>query len=160
MAVLALAAGSACGGGAVELQGIDLPVAETPAIVEDVTWAVAFTADFPADFWSGGEHRYRMLLDCPVLAAEVATSAINFRVTDLTLLQPGPVYLRPAGLSHALLQPPQPGSINPDQPTIAALSLVGNSRQDADEAARTCEGTFEYDGGQTVPLTPLEPFQP
>jgi len=150
---------AACGE-TVQLEGIDLPVAATPALAEDGSWAVAFTADFPAGFWQAGEHRYRMLLDCPVLSAEVATSAISFRSTDLVPVQSRKVYLRAAGLSDDILLPPLPGSIHPQQPTVAALTLIGSTRNDADAAVETCTGTLEFDGTDNATMSPIEPFQP
>jgi hypothetical protein len=157
-ALLALA-GPACGK-TITLDGVDLPVAATPALAEGGTWAVAFTADFPSGFWPPGEHRYRMLVDCPALATEYATAAISFQSTELVPVQPRSVYLRAAGLSNDILLPPLPGAIHPAQPTIAALTVIGNNRDAADQAVSTCTGTIEYDGTGSTTLSPIEPFQP
>ena len=141
------------------LEGIDLPVAETPASVAENTWALPFLADLPAGYWDAGPHRYRFLIDCPAVGQTVESNPVEFRVTPLVGTLDGPVYLRLSGLSDGIIQPPNVGSINPRQPTIAVVSFLGLSLSTIEEAAE-CAGVMEFDGDRQEPMLPGDPFRP
>lgn len=145
----------------VELSGLDLPVAATPAAVEQSTWGLPFVAEFPPGYWAEGGHRYRFVFDCPVLPnPEFASPAIDFRVTTLTPTLNGPVYIRVVGLSDGIMMPPNVGAIHTEQRTIAAVTFLGLDQETIDAATADCIGTMEFDGGTTEPMLPGEPFRP
>ena len=141
------------------LEGIDLPVAETPASVAENLWALPFVAELPAGYWSAGQHRYRFVIDCPALGDPVESNAIEFMATPLIPTLQGPVYIRLSGLSDGIITPANVPSINPDQETIAAVTFMGLSLDTIDQAV-ACEGTMEFDGGQAEAMRPGEPFRP
>ena len=142
-----------------ELAGADLPLAEKPDTVEQATWGLPFAVEFPAGYWEAGAHRYRFLIDCPVLEAEVESLPVEFRVTPLTPTLNKTVYLRMAGLSDGIMMPANVRAIHPDQATTAVVTFLGLSQATIDEAS-SCEGLVEFDGDRAELMQPGEPFRP
>ncbi len=150
---------SACGSEA-ELSGIDLPLAEAPENVEGSGWGLPFLAEFPSGFWEEGGHRYRFVIDCPVLGEKLESTSRDFQVSSLTPTLSDPVYIRLSGLSHDILQPTFSGSFSPTQDTIAAVTYMGISDEAVAEATDSCTGLIEFDGDQSAEMLPGKPFRP
>jgi hypothetical protein len=145
---------AACGS-TVELAGTDLPVAASPATVEQATWGLPFVAEFPAGYWSEGGHRYRFVIDCPVLPqGEIESIPLDFRVTTLTRTLNGPVYIRMGGLSDGIMMPANVGAVHPDQQTVAAVTFLGLDEVTTSAASDQCVGVMEFDGDQSEPMVP------
>lgn len=142
------------------LAGIDLPPAEVPEDLEGGGWAITFTRDFEPGFWSEGSHAYTMALVCdPLLDQPMRASPVFIEVTPSQQVIDDTVYLRIVGLSHLLLGPRTLDSINPEQRTKAALTVLGTSASAAQEAFATCTGAFFADSDEPLPMTPEEPFR-
>lgn len=141
------------------LEGIDLPPAAVPDDVGE-TWAVLFTHEFAPGSWEQGGHTYELALACDVIVDEpVRSQPIQFTVAPADLID-HPVYLRIVGLSVDLMGPPNVGLIDLQQPTTAALTIIGASESDAKEAAQTCAGAIFYDDAEPLPLSPQPAFRP
>jgi hypothetical protein len=144
----------------VELQGIDFPPASTPESLPQVTWAVPFVAAFPAGHWSEGKHSYSIELKCPPLATEVATPALTFDVSRFVTLLDVPLYLRLGGLSTSATGAIDAGVMHPDQVTQAIVTVLGVTREAADQAVAECSGSLLADGGDPVPMVPGTLYRP
>lgn len=157
-AVIALAA-TACASEE-PLEGIDLPPAATPDTIDAGTWAVRFTHDFAPGAWNQGTHAYALALACDAILDEpMRTDPINFTVAPGEVLDQE-VYLRVVGLSSDTVGPPNVGSIDPQQSTTAALTIVGVSESAANQAAEGCAGAIFFDDADPLPLVPEPPFRP
>ena len=143
------------------LDGIDLPPAAVPETIEPSSWAVTFSHDFAPGTWSEGTHAYELALACEAILDEpTRTQPLAFDVLSPTELFDQPIYLRVVGLSHFLMGPQTVFTIDPKQPTKAALTIIGVSEADAIEATQSCAGAVFYDGLDPLPLVPQPPFQP
>ncbi len=98
----------------------------------------------------------RLQRRCWIRANGGATSETN----DVTPLNT-PVYLRLGGLSTNTLGPPNVQTIHPDQLTIALVTIVGTTEEQAALAAESldCEVIIVWDGGAEE-LSPMEPYRP
>lgn len=128
-------------------------------------WAISFEYPFPENFWSVGDHRYGFYIECPLLMQEsYGGEWIWFRVTDEAIVPvyKMPVYLRLAGLSFGPLAPISMDTIHHEQVTIAVVTLLGLTEEDAKLATTSpdCVILMNWDGVSTQILTPGEPFQP
>jgi hypothetical protein len=116
----------------------------------------------PDDAWRIGFHRYALHVDCPILAQDsLAGEWRDFVVTnDVTPLNV-PVYMRLGGLSTGALGPPNVQTIHPDQVTIALVTIVGVTEEQAAIAAESpdCEVVVVWDGGAEE-LSTAEPYRP
>jgi hypothetical protein len=125
-------------------------------------WAIPFMYQMPEDAWGIGFHRYALHVDCPILAQDsLAGEWRDFVVTnDVTLLDV-PVYLRLGGLSTGALGPPNVQNIHPDQLTIALVTIIGVTEEQAGIAAESpdCEVVLVWDGGAEE-LSAAEPYRP
>lgn len=133
---------------------------EGPALIGD--WAISFQYEFPATFWAIGDHQYGFFMDCQELGQEGGSEWRVFQVTNFTAMLDEPIYLRLAGLSTGTLAPINLEAIHPDQVTIAIITFVGVTEQQALDAAASpdCEILVGWDGIRTQSLTAGEPFQP
>jgi hypothetical protein len=138
-----------------------LPTAIPPQSVPG-TWAVPFEYEFAPEFWSVGMHRYGYYIDCPVLGNNVAGEWQNFRVSEDVSRFVAPVFLRLGGLSYGRLGPISTDAIHPQQATIAVVTILGVSAEDAARMATTaeCQVLMRWDDVATQLLIPGEPFQP
>lgn len=119
--------------------------------------AVSFTRDFPPGFWEAGSHAYRLVLTCPTQNFD--PPVVRFTVTP-DAPQVETVFLRFDGPGRSPLSPSDLGSVHPDDPTVAVVTLAGMTEADADEARARCHGTVVYDGQDPVPLVPGAYFTP
>lgn len=143
------------------LEGIDLPPASLPAEFEDSIWAVEFSSGFEPGFWEEGAHKYSLHLDCPVALDEaIDTNLIRFESNSAVNLFSTPVYLRLVGLADNQTGPGNMFSINPEQPTIAIITIIGLERDDAHAAADVCEGEIRYDDSGRAALAAGQPVRP
>jgi hypothetical protein len=141
-----------------------LPTAIPPDNVGG-TWAVSFEYPFPPDFWNIGRHSYGFYIDCPLLMPESYGSEwIWFGVTDEDWMPEIklPVYLRIGGISLDPLGPITIDTIAPAWSTIAVVTLLGLSEEDAKLATTSsdCVILINWDEVNTQIMTPGEPFQP
>lgn len=137
-----------------------MPPASIPDEIDPEQWAVEFSHDFGPAFWGEGPHAYQLFLDCPGLEEAQVESEVNLFAasTDFPTFD-DPVRLRIAGLSTTPLGPSDLSFVNPDQDTIALITVVGLSQAEVDEASQ-CTGEVFWDEGQSAPLEPEEPFRP
>jgi hypothetical protein len=141
---------------------VSLPTAIAPAEITGV-WAISFQHTFPDNFWPIGQHEYGFFIDCPVLGQiDSAGEYRVFQVTNAATRFDGPVYFRLAGLSTGILAPINVDGIHPEQSTIAVVTIIGVSEEQAQDAvgAEDCEVVFGWDGLAAENLVAGEPFQP
>ena len=128
------------------------------------TWAISFSYEFPAGFWLEGDHRYGFYMDCPVLQQfNVPSEYRDFTVTLDTIAFESPVYLRLGGLSTGALAPINLDAIHPDQATVAVVTVVGVTEEQARQAAGQpgeCDLVIGWDGPNAQTLVAAEPFRP
>jgi hypothetical protein len=139
-----------------------LPTAVGPE-VQPGTWAVSFSYEFPAGFWPEGAHRYGFYMDCPVLQQfNVPSEYIDFTVTQETAAFDSPIYLRLGGLSTGALAPINLDAIHPDQATVAVVTVLGVTEDQARQAGQTseCEIVIGWDTVNAQTLIAAEPFRP
>ena len=141
-----------------------LPTAVPPETFAG-SWAISFEYYFPENYWSVGDHRYGFYIDCPLLMQErVGSDWVWFRATDEEIMPiyELPVYLRLGGLSFGALAPISMDTIHYKQATIAVVTLLGITEEDAKLASTSadCVVFINWDVGSTQILTPGEPFQP
>lgn len=118
---------------------------------------MSFTRSFPPDFWSPGDHAYRMVVVCPT--QRIGPPVVRFVVDpDAPLL--GTVYLRFDGPGRHLMAPADLGPVNPADTTVAVVTLAGMTEQDVEEARAECDASIVYDGLDPEPLEPGAPFSP
>jgi hypothetical protein len=142
-----------------ELQGIDLPPASMPDNFDLDVWAISFSREFEPGSWNAGSHTYSLNLDCPILFDEpVQTSERSFSVTPLARSFDH-VYLRLNGVSATIVGPTGLFALRPDQPTTAAITVIGVAKENARDAA-SCAGEVKVDGGRAEPLIAGQPFRP
>lgn len=144
------------------LPAASLPTAVPPEGVTDV-WAISFSYEFPGDFWPVGQHQYGFFMDCPELGQlESAGEWRFFQVTNAAPSFEQPIYFRLAGLSTGSLDPINVDAINPGQATIAVVTILGISEEQALAAtdSATCEIVFGWDGMRAENLIAGEPFRP
>ena len=126
-------------------------------------WAISFEYPFPENFWNVGYHRYGFYIECPLLNQDnFGSEWRRFIVDEEVPKYDSPVYLRLAGLSYGPLAPITTDSINPGQATIAVVTLLGVTEDDAKLATTSpdCVILMNWDAVSTEVLTPGEPFQP
>ncbi len=119
--------------------------------------AVSFTRTFEPGFWTEGEHAYRLVITCP--ARSVGPPPVSFAVSKDTE-RVDTAYLRPDGPGTSPLSPSDLSSVNPDDTTVAIVTLAGMTSTDAEDARNACTGTIVYDGLDPEPLEPSLPFSP
>lgn len=139
-----------------------LPTAVPPE-TQPGAWAVPFSYQFPEGTWGVGFHRYALRVNCPTLAqVGLAGEWRDFVVTNEATPLKTPVYLRLGGLSTATLGPPNLQTIHPDQLTIARVTILGATEEQAAAAAKAedCEVIVGWDGIRAEQLLPGEPFRP
>lgn len=141
-----------------------LPTAVPPDTIAG-SWAISFEHPFPDDFWAAGVHRYGFYIDCPLLMQEsYGSDWVFFYVTEDEFLPEyeTPIYLRLGGLSFGPLAPISMDTIRPEQATIAMVTLLGITEEDAKLAVTSsdCVVMMNWDERFTEFLTPAEPFQP
>jgi hypothetical protein len=129
------------------------------------SWAVSFEYEFPPNFWSLGRHSYGYFVDCPLLMSESSGSEWYwFTVVDWEWMPEFklPVYLRLGGLSMGLLEPITMDTIAPEWSTIAVVTVLNLSEEDAKLASTSsdCVILINWDEVFTKVLIPGEPFQP
>lgn len=110
-----------------------------------------------------GFHRYGFFIECPLLNQNSYGSEWRrFIIDEEVPKYDTPVYLRLAGLSYSPLAPITTDSINPEQATIAVVTLLGVSEEGAKLATSSpdCVILINWDAVSTEVLTPGEPFQP
>lgn len=143
-----------------ELEGIDLPPASMPDDIDSAQWAVPFSHEFGADFWTEGPHVYQLVLDCPGIGQDrVESQLVAFRAGSEHPTIDQPVHLRLSGLSTTTMGTPDLQFVSTMQDTIALLTVVGITEGQRD-AAEECTGEVRWDDGQSAPLLPGEPFRP
>ena len=139
-----------------------LPTA-VPPDTQPGSWAIPFTYQFPEGTWGVGFHRYALRVDCPILAQEsLAGEWRDFVVTNETSPLNTPVYLRLGGLSTATLGPPNVQTIHPNQLTIAVVTIIGVTEEQASVAGESedCEVIIGWDGSRAEELSPAQPYRP
>ena len=139
-----------------------LPTAVGPE-AQPGTWAVSFSYEFPAGFWPEGAHPYGFYMDCPVLQQfNVPSEYRDFTVTQETIAFDSPVYLRLGGLSPGALALINLDAIHPDQATVAVVTLLGVTEDQARQADQTseCEIVIGWDAVNAQTLIAAEPFRP
>ncbi|MFP4552242.1 MAG: hypothetical protein ACLFRT_00165 [Actinomycetota bacterium] len=142
------------------LEGVDLPPASIPDDLDPAQWAVAFSHDFGPGFWDEGPHAYQLFLDCPdAEEAQVESEVVLFAANPDSPTFDAPVHLRVGGLSTTPLGSSDVRFVNPEQKTIALVTVVGLSREEVDAVSR-CTGEVFWDEGSSAPLRPGEPFRP
>jgi len=127
------------------------------------SWAVSFSYEFPAGFWLEGDHRYGFYMNCPVLQQfNVPSEYRDFTVTQDTIAFESPVYLRLGGLSTGALAPINLDAIHPDQPTVAVVTVIGVTEDQARQAGELseCEMVIGWDAINAQTLVAAEPFRP
>ncbi|MFV2043362.1 MAG: hypothetical protein ACC700_09055 [Anaerolineales bacterium] len=110
-----------------------------------------------------GFHRYALRVDCPILAQEgLAGEWRGFVVSNDSSLLNTPVYLRLGGLSTGTLGLPNVQTIHPDQLTIAVVTILGVTEEQASVAAESddCVVFVAWDGSRAEQLAPAEPYKP
>lgn len=125
-------------------------------------WAIPFAYQMPDGTWGVGFHRYALHIDCPILAQDnLAGQWRDFVATKDVAPLNTPVYLRLGGLSTNTLGPPNVQTIHPDQLTIALVTIIGATEEQAALAAESldCEVVIVWDGGAEE-LSPMEPYRP
>lgn len=139
-----------------------LPTAVPPDQGATGNWAIGFRHEFPTGSFGEGRHRFRLLVHCLVLVAQDINSDWQFfEISDQAPLQPGPVYLRLAGLSSDPLasQALASGTLHPNQKVVAVMHWVGIPRASADLVASQCETLIFWDNTGRQSLAVGEPFQ-
>ncbi|MGH2619441.1 MAG: hypothetical protein ACRDHG_02565 [Anaerolineales bacterium] len=139
-----------------------LPTAVGPE-AQPGTWAVSFSYEFPTGFWLEGDHRYGFYMDCPVLQQfDVPSEYRDFTVTQETIAFESPVYLRLGGLSTGALAPINLEAIHPDQATVAVVTLIGVTEEQARQAVQAgeCDMVIGWDAVNAQTLVAAEPFRP
>jgi hypothetical protein len=109
-----------------------------------------------------GFHRYALHVDCPILAQDsLAGQWRDFVVTNDVTLFNAPIYLRLGGLSTGTLGPTNVQTIHPDQLTIALVTIIGVTEEQAVIAAESsdCEVVVVWGGGAEE-LSAMEPYRP
>ncbi len=125
-------------------------------------WAIPFSYQMPEGTWGIGFHRYALHVDCPILAQDsLAGQWRDFVVTDDIAPLNTPVYLRLGGLSTATLGPPNVQAIHPDQLTIALVTIIGVTEEQAAIAAESpdCEVVVVWGRGAEE-LSAMKPYRP
>jgi len=125
-------------------------------------WAIPFIYQMPEGTWGIGFHRYALHVDCPILAQDSLSGEWrDFVVTNDATLLNVPVFLRLGGLSTGTLALPNVRNIHPDQVTIALVTIIGVTEEQAGIAAESsdCEVIVVWDGGAEE-LSPAEPYRP
>lgn len=140
---------SACGGGSLSPANV--------AAEPGGTFAVSFTRTFPPEFWEPGPHAYRLVITCP--ARQVGPPVVRFEVSE-DAPSSGTVYLRFDGPGRSILSPADLAAVNPDDTTVAVVTLAGMNEIAAEEAREDCDGTVVYDGLDPESLEPGPPFSP
>lgn len=138
-----------------------LPTAVPPRNIPGA-WAISFEYPFPSSFWNEGSHRYGFLIDCPILLEENITGEWRwFNTVDEAQLFESPIFLRLGGLSHGLLAPIVIDTIHPEQATIAVVTILGVTLENAELATSSpdCEVLIRWDDKATEILSAGEPFQ-
>jgi hypothetical protein len=138
-----------------------LPTAVPPDSAEIGNWAVTFRYDFPDAFWVPGDHTYGFVISCPGQALDFNSEWIFFRVSESTLPQPFPIYLRLYGLSQEPFTPAylDEGRINPAQATAAVVHLVGLTGEQVEEAQEECEVLLAWDQNPPQALEVSDVFE-
>jgi hypothetical protein len=138
-----------------------LPTAVPPRNIPGA-WAISFEYPFPSGFWNEGAHRYGFLIDCPILLEEsIAGEWRWFNTVEEAQLVESPIFLRLGGLSYGLLAPIDRDTIHPEQTTIAVVTILGVTLEDAELAISSpdCEVLIRWDDKATEILSAGEPFQ-
>jgi len=147
----------------------DLPTAVPPdpnqlRFGQAGTWAISFSHEFPANFWSAGPHQYTLITDCPIVAGGGETVVQQaFIATDEAPLHTGPIYLRLGGLSTGVVDQiiESIRTINPRQPTIAVVTFPRLPEEALEAITEQCSATFIWDVETNVQeLAPQTPFEP
>jgi len=139
-----------------------LPTAVGPE-TQPGSWAVSFSYEFPAGFWLEGDHRYGFYMNCPVLQQfNVPSEYRDFTVTQDTIAFESPVYLRLGGLSTGALAPINLEAIHPEQPTVAVVTVIGVTEDQARQAGQPgeCEMVIGWDAVNAQTLVAAGPFRP
>jgi len=147
---------------------IELPMPESlPTAVQPKSvgsnWAISYQHSMPTGFWSEGVHTYGFLMTCPFLGQiETGTEWQQLKVSDSAPLLPDPVYLRLSGQNTGPMNDIIVDAINPAQETIAVITIVGVSEDNANKAFNSpdCQVVMRWDSKGTEILEPLPPFQP
>lgn len=145
-----------------QIEPTSLPTAVGPE-AQPGTWAVSFSYEFPAGFWLEGDHRYGFYMDCPVLQQfNVPSEYRDFTVTQGTIAFESPVYFRLGGLSTGALAPINLEAIHPDQATVAVVTVIGVTEDQARQAGKLseCEMVIGWDAINAQTLVAAEPFRP
>jgi hypothetical protein len=150
----------ACSSEPPDLRGIDLPPAVTPASIPEAPWAVPFSVDFPAGYWTEGKHVYSIELICPILETELQTPDLEFDVSRFLAVFDGTIHLRLGGLSTTAVGAIDTGAINPGQTTRAIVTVIGAGRDAAEQAVDECAGLLHADGGEPIRMPPGTLFRP
>lgn len=127
------------------------------------TWAIPFVYQFPEGTWGVGFHRYAVRVDCPVLSPDgLAGEWRDFVASNDIQPLNTPVYLRLGGLSTSTLGPPNVQNIHPDQFTIAIVTIIGVTEEQAAVAAESedCEVLVAWDGANAELMSAADPFKP
>lgn len=125
-------------------------------------WAIPFSYQMPEGTFGIGFHRYALHVDCPILAQDsLAGQWRDFVVTNDVTLFNAPIYLRLGGLSAGTLGPTNVQTIHPDQLTIALVTIIGVTEEQAVIAAESsdCEVVVVWGGGAEE-LSAMEPYRP
>lgn len=152
MVVALSVAVTACGGVA------DLPAAPQPEEFESGPWAVEFSADLAAGFWTEGAHRYQIWLECEPLGPR-EWSQHNFESDTTTPLYSADVYVRFRGLSEHKTGPTGIKHINVEQETTALVTVLGLEQTQAEQAAAECIAELRLEDGTVVSMPPTAPFR-
>ncbi|HEY46545.1 MAG TPA: hypothetical protein G4O14_07155 [Anaerolineae bacterium] len=139
-----------------------LPTAIPPEVFPGV-WAISFEFLFPENFWNVGFHRYRFHIECPLLNQDSFTGELRrFIVSEEMPVYELPVYLRLGGLGFGPLAPLSTITINPMQDTIAVVTFLGITEEDAKLATTSsdCAVLIHLNDVSSQTLSPGKPFQP
>lgn len=150
-----------------------LPVTPWPTAVAppegdplERTWGILFEHHFEANYWEEGRNRYAFYVDCSdvgqeVLDTEWYTFVVSAETGSELISTP---YLRIAGLSLDPVLPdyiPNNIVLLPSQATIASISLVGMSKDEAGVGMEDCSAEIIInDDDNTLPMTATSVFQP
>ncbi len=140
-----------------------LPTAVPPEVIQQGSWAIPFVYEFPEGTWGVGFHRYALRVDCPILGEYSIAGEWRDFVTDSTHATLNtPVFLRLGGLSTSTLGPPNIRAIHPDQFTVAIVTLIGVTEEQAQIAAESdnCIAMVSWDGINLAELEASAPYQP
>ena len=142
------------------------PVASTQAptssTAEVPNWTISFEYQFPAGFWTVGNHNYTITSTCPTDKPDDSGSVIHeFTVSDAYATNPSEIYLRWTGIKTSkLLGAESVEGINPSQTVVVVNVFFKRTKSEAEWIATNCTSVVSWDNGeQNQPMLPQTPNQ-